>query len=469
MTRRRRFAPERAAILDTDSSLPPLLFLAASLLGFAWVSVVAGVRRRPSSTLAMLARTPGLGIALLLAGAAAGVGVSGVALGAALTPGWPAFLQIPAAMLAVALLLAGVHAAADRLAARFPELARRLATSRLDNSRLDNIRPENSRATGSGRAGGGNGMAAGNGEGRVGNGWAGNGGNGDHSAIGYHDGDYSEPPPLTPAELLNLDNNDIDMVRSISRMDDRDVKDIMAPRLDVDAVSADAALPEVVAAFVSTRHTRLPVYRGTMDEVVGIVHVSDALRALAGGNGADDGNGEGATDPSSDPYPGAGAATDGSDTTLADIMREPEFVAENMAVDALLHLMRRKSLQMAIVVDEFGGVEGIVTLEDVLEEIVGEIEDEFADEEEDWLEPDGAGVWLASPALPVDMASQALQAAIDWGDVNTVGGYVYTQLGRMPEVGDVVGDEKVSIKVTQVRGRRIQQLELRRVGHPFAG
>ena len=436
MTRRRRFAPERAAILDTDSSLPPLLFLAASLLGFAWISVVAGVRRRPSSTLAMLARTPGLGIALLLAGAAAGVGVSGVALGAALTPGWPAFLQIPAAMALTALLLAGVHAAADRLAARFPELARRLATSRLDNSRL-----ESSRA-------GGNGTPAGNG----------NGGNGEHSAAGYPDADYPEPPPLTPAELLNLDYNDIDMVRSISRMDDRDVKDIMAPRLDVDAVSADAALPEVVAAFVSTRHTRLPVYRGTMDEVVGIVHVSDALRALAGGNGG--GDGEGAADPSSDPD--SAAITAGSDTALADIMREPEFVAENMAVDALLHLMRRKSLQMAIVVDEFGGVEGIVTLEDVLEEIVGEIEDEFADEEEDWLEPDGAGVWLASPALPVEEAVRALGATADWGDVNTIGGYVYTRLGRMPAVGDVVEEGEVSIKVTQVRGRRIQQLELRR-------
>ena len=441
MTRRRRAAPERAAILDTDSSLPPLLFLAASLLGFAWVSVVAGVRRRPSSTLAMLARTPGLGIALLLAGAAAGVGVSGVALGAALTPGWPAFLQIPAAMALTALLLAGVHAAADRLAARFPELARRLATSRLDNSRLDNIRPDSSRA-------GGNGTTAGNG----------NGGNGEHSTAGYPDADYPEPAPLTPAELLNLDYNDIDMVRSISRMDDRDVKDIMAPRLDVDAVSADAALPEVVAAFVSTRHTRLPVYRGTMDEVVGIVHVSDALRALAGGN--DGGDGEGVADPSSDPD--SVAITAGSDTALADIMREPEFVAENMAVDALLHLMRRKSLQMAIVVDEFGGVEGIVTLEDVLEEIVGEIEDEFADEEEDWLEPDGAGVWLASPALPVEEAVRALGATADWGDVNTIGGYVYTRLGRMPAVGDVVEEGEVCIKVTQVRGRRIQQLELRR-------
>ena len=446
MTRRRRAAPERAAILETDSSLPPLLFLAASLLGFAWASVVAGVRRRPSSTLALLARTPGLGIALLLAAAAAGVGVSGVALGAALTPGWPSFLQIPAAIVAVVLLLAGVHAAADRLAARFPEAARRLATSRLDNSRLDN-----SRAPGSSRAGG-NGTAAGNGDG-----WTGNGGNGDHSAAGYHDGEHPEPPPLTPAELLNLDNHDIDMVRSISRMDDRDVKDIMAPRLDVDAVPADAALPEVVAAFVSTRHTRLPVYRGTMDEVVGIVHVSDALRALAGGNGNSNGNGEGVSDAS-----GADTAGAGAGTTLADIMREPEFVAENMAVDALLHLMRRKSLQMAIVVDEFGGVEGIVTLEDVLEEIVGEIEDEFADEEEDWLEPDGAGVWLASPALPVEEAVRALGAAADWGDVNTVGGYVYTRLGRMPAVGDVVEDGEVSIKVTQVRGRRIQQLELRR-------
>ena len=100
----------------------------------------------------------------------------------------------------------------------------------------------------------------------------------------------------------------------------------------------------------ASKHTRLPVYRHTMDDVVGIVHISDVLLALAHG---------------------------AYSTSLESIMREPEFIAENMAVDDLLVWMRSKSLQMGIVVDEYGGVEGIVTLEDVLEEIVGEIEDEF--------------------------------------------------------------------------------------------
>jgi CBS domain containing-hemolysin-like protein len=131
-----------------------------------------------------------------------------------------------------------------------------------------------------------------------------------------------------------------------------------------------------------------------------------------------------------------------------------------MAVDDLLHLMRSKSLQMAIVVDEYGGVEGIVTLEDVLEEIVGEIDDEFDDAEAEELEPVADGSWLVKATAPVEDVSRAVGLKLDSGDVNTIGGYVYTQLGRMPSVGDVVVSDQTSIEVTQVRGRRIYQLRL---------
>ena len=236
---------------------------------------------------------------------------------------------------------------------------------------------------------------------------------------------------------MNLDHYDIHMVRSISRMDDRDVQDIMVPRLDVDAVAVTSPLDELVNILVDTKHSRLPVYRGTMDDVVGVVHISDVLLTLANGP------------------PGV---------PLESIMREPEFVAENMAVDDLLHLMRTKSLQMAIVVDEYGGVEGIVTLEDVLEEIVGEIEDEFGDDA--GHEPTAAadGSWLVSATMPVEDVARVLGIELDYGDVNTIGGYVYAQLGRMPVTGDVVGSAGLSIEVTQVRGRRIQQLRLTPTG-----
>ena len=242
-----------------------------------------------------------------------------------------------------------------------------------------------------------------------------------------------ETDPLTADEILNLDQNDIDMVRSISRMDDRDVLDIMVPRLDMDAIALTSSLDEVVKAFVSTRHTRLPVYRNTMDDVVGIVHISDVLPVLASGE---------------------------TETTLDDLMRDPEFVAENMAVDDLLHLMRTKSLQMAVVVDEYGGVEGLVTLEDVLEEIVGEIDDEFAASgpETPLMADDGS--WTLNATMPVEEVNRIIGVQLNGHDVNTIGGYVYTELGRMPTSGDVIAKDGLCIEVVQVRGRRIQQVRL---------
>ena len=207
----------------------------------------------------------------------------------------------------------------------------------------------------------------------------------------------------------------------------------MVPRLDVDAVEVSAALETVVNTLVASKHTRLPVYRGTMDDVVGIVHISDVLLTLAQGD---------------------------HDATLASIMREPEFIAENMAVDDLLVLMRQKSLQMGIVVDEYGGVEGIVTLEDVLEEIVGEIDDEFSDTNRDDPVPNQDGTWTLNATVPIEYAEQIAGVALRYEDVNTIGGYVYTELGRMPQVGDIVQTGGVTIEVTQVRGRRIQQLRL---------
>ena len=244
---------------------------------------------------------------------------------------------------------------------------------------------------------------------------------------------HLETDPLTADEILNLDQNDIDMVRSISRMDDRDVLDIMVPRLDMDAIALTSSLDEVVKAFVSTRHTRLPVYRNTMDDVVGIVHISDVLPVLASGE---------------------------TETTLDDLMRDPEFVAENMAVDDLLHLMRTKSLQMAVVVDEYGGVEGLVTLEDVLEEIVGEIDDEFAasDPETPLMADDGS--WTLNATMPVEEVNRIVGVQLNGHEVNTIGGYVYTELGRMPTSGDVIAKDGLCIEVVQVRGRRIQQVRL---------
>ncbi len=382
------------------------MLLAASLLIFAWASIAVVARRRRRALIALLENSPAPVIGILRAASASAAGVSAIAVGVAIQTGLPFILLLFVTVAVTAAALALVHLLVAWWVGRFPEAAGWL------------IRPQ---------------------------GWfsrsAAAPSNGDAATVSdspsgeYADGDTGpDIPPLTPAEILNLDDHDIDMVRSISRMDDRDVQDIMVPRLDVDAVPVTASFREVVETFIATRHTRLPVYRDTMDNVVGILHVSDVLPALAGGQ---------------------------RDTAVEALIREPEFVAENMAVDDLLHLMRANSLQMAIVVDEYGGVEGMVTLEDVLEEIVGEIEDEFADYDEDDVPVrDADGSWRVNATVTVDAVARALGIRFDHGDVNTIGGYVYTQLGRMPAVGDVVVGDEVCIEVAEVRGRRIRQLRL---------
>ena len=396
----------RSNTLDTDSSLPPLLLLAASLLLFGWASIAVATRRRRPALLALLDYSPAPGVGIMRAASASAAGISAVSIGAALTSQWPTVLLLLSALAATVVVLVLVHFLADRWAVLFPDASRWLT------------RPQQWFSDSTDAPINGDTPAA-------------NGPNGADSANG--DG-HHDILPLTPAEILNLDTHDIDMVRSISRMDERDVLDIMVPRLDVDAVSSTASFQEVVDTFVTSRHTRLPVYNDTMDNIVGILHISDVLNALANHQ---------------------------THVDLQGLMREPEFVAENMPVDDLLQLMRVNFLQMAIVVDEYGGVEGMVTLEDVLEEIVGEIEDEFADYEEDdvpILTPDGS--WSVSATVPVEAVVRALDIQLDHSDVNTIGGYVYTKLGRMPAVGDVIADDEVSIEVTEVRGRRIHLLRL---------
>ncbi len=401
--------------MDTDSSLPPLLFLAASLLTFGWVSIVVATRRRRPGLVALLgySPSPGLGAIRVLSAGIAGVSLGLVALTA--MPTLPSILTLLAAAAITAVALITIQLLTDRWSSLYPNAARRVARpgqwfpKRKPVSHTVAATPAHwefnvSPATGQ------NGAA-----------------NGD-------DDSDQETDALTLADIRNLDQHDIDMVRSISRMDDRDVLDIMVPRLDMDAVAITSSLDELVEQFVSTRHTRLPVYRNSMDDVVGVVHISDVLTALAAGQ---------------------------SVVQLDDLMRTPEFVAENMAVDDLLHLMRSKSLQMAIVVDEYGGVEGLVTLEDVLEEIVGEIEDEFAAPDD----PDAPtrvedGSWIVNATTPVEDVNRMVGVELDGHDVNTIGGFVYTELGRMPTTGDVICNDGVQIEVLQVRGRRIQQLRL---------
>ena len=146
---------------------------------------------------------------------------------------------------------------------------------------------------------------------------------------------------------------------------------------------------------------------------------------------------------------------------LRDVQRHPAyFIPENKRLDDLLEEIQQKAVQMAIVVDEYGGTEGLITMEDLLEEIVGEIEDEFSRSEEPEVSPQLDGSALVSAGVTTDVVEELFGIRLDNEDADTIGGYVYTTLGRMPQTNDRVETERLSIVVTSVRGRRIHRLHL---------
>ena len=245
-----------------------------------------------------------------------------------------------------------------------------------------------------------------------------------------------EAPVITHAELVSLDQRDREMLRSILRLDVTTVREIMVPRLDMVAVEADASLTEVSAMMIQGGHSRLPVYEETMDRILGIVHARDILEVMSRGH---------------------------SESNLRDLVRPAFIIPETKRLDDLLEDLQDKGVQMAVVVDEYGGTEGLVTMEDVLEEIVGEIEDEFSRTRESLVVrlPDGAV--LVDAGVTTDNVEEMFDTRIDSTDVDTVGGYVYHSLGKIPQVGDVVVTDHLRIEVVSILGRRLRKLRIERI------
>ena len=244
-----------------------------------------------------------------------------------------------------------------------------------------------------------------------------------------------DQPLLTEAELDSLDHRDRGMLRSILRLDVTSAREIMVPRLDMVAVDNKSSLTQVADQMVQSGHSRIPVYEDTIDHVLGIVHSRDVLAALARPD---------------------------FKQTLRDLINPAFFIPETKRLDDLLEELQDKGIQMAIVVDEYGGTEGLVTIEDLLEEIVGEIEDEFSRTRESQLVrlPDGGA--LVDASVSTEDIEELFATTIDSADVDTVGGFVYQALGKIPSPGDVVSTEHLRIEVVSILGRRLRKLHIQR-------
>ena len=223
-----------------------------------------------------------------------------------------------------------------------------------------------------------------------------------------------------------------ELLQSIVDFTETVVREVMTPRPDIIAVHADATLTDLRTLFREQQYSRIPVYRKDLDNIIGIVFVKDLV-----------------------------ALPPGAEPPLTTLMRSAHMVPESKRVSELLKEMQRRQLQMAIVVDEYGGTAGLVTVEDLLEEIVGEIRDEY-DVESETVVDEGDGVFVFSGKVSVDEVMDRLGVEIEREGFETLGGYLLSHLGRMPYVGETFEIDDLAVEVLEVERRRITKVRIRR-------
>jgi putative hemolysin len=235
-------------------------------------------------------------------------------------------------------------------------------------------------------------------------------------------------------ERGEIELDEREMLYKVFDFAEKEVADVMVPRPDVSGLSVDLGPEEAMAAMIESPYTRYPVYRESLDEIVGIVHVRDVVAAMHNGSA-------------------------GVPSSLAELARPPYVVPENKDLGALLAEFRKANHHMAVVVDEYGATAGIVTLEDLLEEIVGEIEDEFDLPDESVEQLDERRIRI-SGSFTIDDFNEQFGTALDDEDFHTVAGYVFGQLGRAAEAGDEIRDHGLHFTVLETSGSRILRLEV---------
>jgi putative hemolysin len=232
-----------------------------------------------------------------------------------------------------------------------------------------------------------------------------------------------------------IEEEEKELIHSIFEFGDTVVREVMTPQPDIVAIEVSRTLEEVMDLVIRHGYSRIPVYRDTLNEIVGIVYAKDVLRESRSGRD--------------------GRAVD-------DLLRPAHFVPESKKVADLLKDMQREKFHVAVVVDEYGSVAGLVTLEDLLEEIVGEITDEY-DSEEPQVEPAGDGRYRVNARLPVDELNEILEVELPDEEWDTVGGLMMAVLGHLPHQGERVDFEGLRFTAERVQGRRIAKVLVERV------
>jgi CBS domain containing-hemolysin-like protein len=232
-----------------------------------------------------------------------------------------------------------------------------------------------------------------------------------------------------------IEEDEKEMISSIFELGDTLTRQVMVPRIDVMALDVTTPMLEALHKIMEAGHSRVPVYEETVDNVVGLLYAKDLLPYLRDGR---------------------------IDVPLRNILRPAYFVPETKRASDLLPDLQQRRVHMAVVVDEYGGMAGLVTIEDVLEEIVGEIHDEY-DVEELFVEKVGADEYIVDARVDLGDLNQLMEISLPTEESDTLGGFIYAELGRVPVVGDRVEFEALSFTVESVAGRRIKKVHIRRL------
>jgi CBS domain containing-hemolysin-like protein len=251
---------------------------------------------------------------------------------------------------------------------------------------------------------------------------------------------------LTPADAedrlrhlvegnTDLEEDEREMIASVIELGEQPVREIMVPRIDIVAAPEKSTVRDVLDRIVESGHSRIPIYDGSIDNITGVVYAKDLLKYLRDGHQM---------------------------APVVPLAREPSYVPETKKVDELLHEMQQRHVHLAVVVDEYGGTAGLITIEDLIEEIVGEIQDEY-DVEEAMIEEVSPQEALFDARVSIRDVNDTLDLDIEDEDFDTLGGLLYHELGKVPNVGDEVRVDGALVTVLTTTGRRVRKVRVTKV------
>jgi CBS domain containing-hemolysin-like protein len=233
--------------------------------------------------------------------------------------------------------------------------------------------------------------------------------------------------------IKDLEEDQQEMIRGVVELSGTTAKEVMVPRTDTVFLSTAASREDLLSVILESEHSRFPVYEETIDSVIGILHVKDVLKVLVEGNSLD----------------------------VKSLVRKPFFVPLSKHIDDLLKEFRRKKVHIAVVVDEYGGVSGIVCMEDIIEEIVGDIQDEFDHETEDVLQIED-GVWLCDARVNLTDLAKLTGLDLPVDDFDTLGGFVFDLFGKIPVKYEKAVYRETDIIVQEMDGHKIKSVKIAR-------